>query len=138
MVGRPGHAPVAIPPLTGPNSSYTTASAALTAAGFVPAEIKEYNDNVPAGQVLGSSPAASAGPAPFGSTVSVDISLGPQPVPIPDLNGDRVASAIKTLEGLGFHPGGPYGPPGSTVVAVTDPVAGSEALPGSTVNVYTK
>ncbi len=138
IVTSKGHAPVAIPPVTGPTSSYTSASAALTAAGFVPAEIKEYNNTVPAGQVLGTSPAAAAGPQPFGSTVTVDLSLGPQPVPIPNLAGRTVAAAIKTLEGLGFHAGGPYGPPGATKVAVTDPTAGSAALPGSTVNVYTR
>jgi eukaryotic-like serine/threonine-protein kinase len=138
IVTSKGHAPVAIPPVTGPNSSYASASAALSAAGFVPAEVKEYNDTVPAGQVLGTSPLPTAGPQPFGSTVSVDVSLGPQPVPIPNLAGRTVAAATKTLEALGFHAGGPYGPPGATVVAATDPTAGSTALPGSTVNLYTR
>jgi serine/threonine-protein kinase len=133
-----GHAPVAIPPVTGPNSSYASAAAALTAAGFVPSEIKEYNDTVPAGQVLATNPPATAGPQPFGSTVQVDVSLGPQPVPIPNLVGQTVANAEKTLRGLGFKPGGPYGPPGATKVAATDPAAGSTALPGSTVNIYTR
>jgi serine/threonine-protein kinase len=110
----------------------------LTAAGFVPAEIKEYNNTVPAGQVLDTSPAPTDGPQPYGSTVNVDVSLGPQPVPIPDLSGHAPAAAIKTLQGLGFHVGGPYGPPGATKVAATDPAAGSAALPGSTVNVYTR
>ena len=138
IVTSKGHAPVAVPPVTGPNSSYASAAAALTAAGFVPTEIKEYNDTVPAGQVLGTSPAPSAGSQPYGSTVQVDVSLGPQPVPIPNLAGRTVAVATKTLEALGFHVGGPYGPPGGTIVAATDPTAGSAALPGSTVNLYTR
>ncbi len=138
IVTSKGHAPVAVPPVTGPNSNYTSAAAALTAAGFVPAEIKEYNNTVPAGQVLGTSPAATAGAQPYGSTVPVDVSLGPQPVPIPNLAGRTVAAATKTLQGLGFHVGGPYGPPGATIVAATDPTAGSAALPGSTVNLYTR
>ncbi len=138
IVTSKGHAPVAVPPVTGPNSSYTSASAALTAAGLVPTEVKEYNDTVPAGQVLGTAPAPTDGPQPFGSTVQVDVSLGPQPVPIPNLVGQGVGAATKTLQGLGFHVGGPYGPPGGTKVAATDPTAGSTALPGSTVNLYTR
>jgi serine/threonine-protein kinase len=138
IVTSKGHAPVAIPPLTGPNSSYASASAALTSLGFVPAEIKEYNNTVPAGQVLGTAPAPSDGPQPYGSTVQVDVSLGPQPVPIPNLVNASVAAATKTLQGLGFHVGGPYGPPGGNKVAATDPAAGSAALPGSTVNLYTR
>jgi eukaryotic-like serine/threonine-protein kinase len=138
IVTSKGHAPVVVPPVTGPNSSYASASAALTAAGFVPAENKEYNNTVPAGQVLGTSPAPTDGPQPYGSTVAVDVSLGPQPVPIPNLAGRSVAAATKALQGLGFHAGGPYGPPGATTVAATDPTAGSTALPGSTVNLYTR
>ena len=42
-----------------------------------------------------------AGPQPFGSTVTVDVSLGPQPVIIPDVVGQSVAAATAALEALG-------------------------------------
>ncbi len=74
---------------------------------------------------------------PFGSTVTVDVSLGPQPVTIPDEVGNSVATATTALEALGLHVAGPYGPPGSTTVLSTDPAAGAAVQPGTTVNLYT-
>jgi serine/threonine-protein kinase len=124
--------------VTGAGSTYATASAAVTAAGFVPAQAKQYSATVPAGQVIGTTPDPSAGPQPFGSTVTVNVSLGPQPVTIPtSLVGESVATATAALQALGLHVAGPYGPPGSTTVLSTDPAVGSSVLPGTTVNLYT-
>jgi len=138
IVTSKGHAPVAIPAVTGAGSTYAMASAAVTAAGFVPAQAKQYSATVPAGQVIGTTPDPSAGPQPFGSTVTVNVSLGPQPVTIPtSLVGESVATATAALQALGLHVAGPYGPPGSTTVLSTDPAVGSSVLPGTTVNLYT-
>jgi len=128
-----GHAPVAVPSVTG--STYAAAAAALTALGFVPAPGKQYNPTVPVGQVIGTSP--PAGPQPYRSTITVEVSLGPQPVTVPDEVGQSVASATSALEALGLHVAGPYGPAGSTTVLSTDPAAGASVQPGTTVNVYT-
>ncbi len=138
MVISKGHAPVVVPVVTGPTSSYATASAVLTAAGFVPAENKAYSSTVPSGQVIGTAPDAAAGPQPFGAKVTVDVSIGPQPVIIPNVVGESVTRATGTLESLGLHVAGPYGPPGSKKVLSTDPTAGSSVPPGTTVNVYTQ
>ena len=138
IVTSKGHAPVAIPAVTGPTSSYAAASAALAAAGFVPVENKEYSSTVPSGQVIDTAPNTSAGPQPFGAKVSVDVSIGPQPVIVPNVVGEPVSRATGTLESLGLHVAGPYGPPGSKKVLSTDPVAGSSVPPGTTVNVYTQ
>jgi serine/threonine-protein kinase len=137
VITSKGHAPAAIPTVTGAGSTYATASAALTAAGFVPAQAKQYSSTVPTGQVIGTTPPPSAGPQPFGSTVTVDLSQGPQPVTVPNLVGDSVAAATSALQALGLNVAGPYGPPGSTTVLSTDPAVGSSVLPGTTVNIYT-
>jgi eukaryotic-like serine/threonine-protein kinase len=136
VITSKGHAPVAVPPVTGSGSTYATASAALTSAGLTPAQNKTYSATVPTGQVIGTSPPA-AGPVPFGSTVTVNISLGPQPVAIPDEVGNSVDTATAALEADGLHVAGPYGPPGSTTVLSTDPAPGTAVQPGTTVNLYT-
>jgi len=137
VVTSKGHAPVAVPSVTGPTSSYTSAAAALTAAGFVPAESKVYSSTVPAGQVVATVPPAG-GPQPFGSTVTVQVSLGPQPVTVPSLQGQSPSVAAADLTALGLVPGGPYGPPGAKTVISTSPDAGTSVPVGSTVDVYTK
>ena len=138
IITSKGHAPVAVPAVTGPGSSYAAASGALTAVGFVPAQSNVYSSTVPTGQVVGSAPDPSAGPQPFGSTVTVQVSLGPKPVTVPSLVGQAPSSASATLKALGLVPGGPYGPPGGTTVVSTSPSAGSSVPVGSTVNVYTR
>jgi serine/threonine-protein kinase len=133
-----GHAPVLVPTVTGSTSSYATAQATLTAAGFAPTESRQYSSTVPAGQVMGTTPAPSAGPQPFGSPVTVAVSIGPQPVMVPDVIGHSVTAAANTLEALGLRVAGPYGPPHSTKVQSTAPAAGSSVLPGTTVDLYTR
>ena len=135
IVTSKGHAPVAIPVVSG---SYASAAAALSALGFVPSQVNQYSSSVPTGQIIGTTPPASAGPQPFGSKVAVDISLGPQPVIIPNVVGDTVTAATAALQALGLKVGGPYGPPGATKVLSTDPVAGTSVQAASTtVNIYT-
>ena len=135
IITSKGHAPVAIPAVSG---SYASAAAALSALGFVPSQVNQYSSSVPTGQIIGTTPPASAGPQPFGSKVAVNISLGPQPVIIPNVVGDTVVAATSALQALGLKVGGPYGPPGATKVLSTDPVAGTSVQAASTtVNIYT-
>lgn len=51
---------------------------ALEGAGFVVAVEKAYSDTVPAGEIVSQSPAAGA-EVPAGSTVTITVSLGPEP-----------------------------------------------------------
>ncbi|HEY6624998.1 MAG TPA: PASTA domain-containing protein, partial [Acidimicrobiales bacterium] len=125
------------PPVTGAASTFATAQAALAAAGFTATESKAYSPTVPPGQVIGTTPPPSAGPQPYGSPVTVIISLGPKPVVIPDVVGQSVAVATSSLEGLGLRVAGPSGPPGSSTILSTDPAAGASVQPGTTVNIYT-
>ena len=131
-----GHAPVAVPAVTGPGSSYASAAAVLTPLGFAPARADEYSSTVPKGEVIGTVPATTAGPVPYGSQVTVRVSLGPKPVTIPPLTGHSPGAAEAALAALGLHVGGPYGPPDSTTVVSTVPAAGSQVPVGSTVGVY--
>jgi serine/threonine-protein kinase len=136
IVTSKGHAPVAVPVVSGGTSTYATASAALTALGFVPAQQNAYSATVPTGQVIGTTPAAS-GLQPYGSTVTVQVSLGPQPVIIPNVVSQTLAAATSALQALGLQVAGPYGPPGAQRVLSTDPAAGSSVPPGTTVDIYT-
>ena len=85
IITSKGHAPVAVPSVTGAASTYATAAAALTAAGFSPVESKVYSSTVPSGQVVATTPAG--GLQPFGSPVTVQVSLGPKPVTVPTCSG---------------------------------------------------
>jgi serine/threonine-protein kinase len=130
-----GHAPVAVPSVPA-GSTYASASAALTPLGFNVAQQNAYSATVTAGQVIGTTPAPTAGPQPFGSTVTVVVSEGPKPVTIPELTTQSVAAATSALEALGLQVGGPYGPAGAHHVLSTDPVAGTSVKPGTTVYIY--
>jgi len=137
IVTSKGHAPVAVPSVAGSGTTYTSAASALTAAGFAPQESKVYSSTVPADQVIGTVPAAG-GSQPFGSAVTVQVSLGPQPVTVPSLTEQSPAAATAALTALGLVPGGPYGPPGGKTVVSTSPSAGTSVPVGSTVDVYTR
>jgi serine/threonine-protein kinase len=131
-----GHQPVAIPSVSG--DTYSVAAAALQAAGFVATQSQAYDATVPAGSVVSTTPDPSAGPQPFGSTVTVNVSLGPQPVPVPaGLTGQSVAKATTALQAAGLAVGSVFGPAGGKVFD-TDPVSGTQVQPGSKVNLYTK
>ncbi len=130
-----GHAPVAVPALPAA-ATYASASAALAPLGFHVAQQNAYSATVPAGQVISTTPAPSAGPQPFGSTVTVTVSEGPKPVVIPDLASQSVAAATAALSALGLQVAGPYGPAGAGHVLSTDPAAGTSVKPGTTVYIY--
>jgi beta-lactam-binding protein with PASTA domain len=136
VITSKGHAPVALPYVAGSGTTYASASAVLSGVGFVPSQNNEYNPTVPTGSVIGTNP--PSGPLPYGSKVTVDISLGPQPVIIPNVVGQSVAAATAALGALGLKVGGPYGPAGASTVLSTDPAAGTSVQAASTtVNLYT-
>ena len=136
IVTSKGHAPVAVPSVVGTGSTYASAAAALTAAGFVPVETKLYSSSVPATEVVATVPGVGT-VLPYGSQVTIQISLGPQPVIVPLLIGSSPLAAESELRARGLVVGGPYGPTGSTTVVSSAPAAGSAVPVGSTVDVYT-
>ena len=77
----------------------------LTAKGFTILETGSYNETVVAGTVLAQDPVAGVSLAE-GKTVSLTVSLGPPPVPVPtDLVGKTVEQATAQLEAAGLKTG---------------------------------
>ncbi|HMD45986.1 MAG TPA: PASTA domain-containing protein [Acidimicrobiales bacterium] len=129
-----GPAPVPVP--TVPTDSYGDAAGTLRAAGFAPAETQQLSTSVPAGQVIGTTPAAGTSLVP-GSTVTVVVSEGPPMVGVPDVTGESVAKATTDLASAGLVLGNVYGPAHGTVFALR-PTAGTQVPQGSAVDVYTQ
>jgi beta-lactam-binding protein with PASTA domain/tRNA A-37 threonylcarbamoyl transferase component Bud32 len=133
-----GHAPLAVPAVSGAGSTYAAAATTLANAGFVPSESKIYSSTVPVDQVIATVPDPAAGVVAYGSAVTVQVSLGPQPVTVPPLVDKSVAKATAALQALGLVVSGPYGPPEAKSVVSTSPAAGTTVPVGSTVLVYSQ
>jgi beta-lactam-binding protein with PASTA domain/tRNA A-37 threonylcarbamoyl transferase component Bud32 len=101
--------------------------------------IENYSDTVDEGSVIGIDLASDAdGVIREGEGVQLEISRGPQPVAVPDLEGETREDAMAALSELGFTVS--YNPlftpfPGSTVTG-TSPAAGEEAPKGSNITLY--
>ncbi|MDX6532426.1 MAG: eukaryotic-like serine/threonine-protein kinase [Gaiellales bacterium] len=98
------------------------------------------NDTVPAGQVFDQNPGAGQ-PAPQGSTVDLQVSTGPQQVPVPDVRGLALFDARQQLKDAGLKdqpsacvPADDTTPDG--VVVATDPPPDTMVDPKSSVIVY--
>jgi len=102
---------------------------------LVPEEQTEYSSDVPEGSVIRFEPSS-------GSVVEVDqvvtlfISLGPEPIEIPQLAGLEVSEADQELRNLGFV----VEIEGNTALPVlfTTPRAGELHLPGTRVTIVTE
>jgi serine/threonine-protein kinase len=113
------------------------AIAAISQAGLVPGAVSEaLSDTVPAGSTISSDPAAGAS-VEVGSSVAYVVSLGPEPVAVPDLVDLREPDAIEALTAAGLVPGAVSEAFSDTVpagsVVSQDPAADAELLPGSAV-----
>jgi serine/threonine-protein kinase len=86
---------------------------------------------VTTGEVISWTP---TGTAPQGTTIAISISEGPQPVIVPPVIGDDVATATAALSAVGLVPTAD----GPLVGHVFDssPEAGTSVAPGSTVTIY--
>ena len=134
LVPSLGHAPVPVPNI--PTSyTYGQAQAALSAVGLQVAENQGPDANVPAGNVVSTSPASGA-PAPYGSTVTVNVSTGPPTVQVPNLGGDTVQQATSALQQVGLTVSGVSGDP-SKKVSGSQPASGSTVPVGSSVQLST-
>jgi serine/threonine-protein kinase len=98
------------------------------------------SDTAPAGQVFSQNPSAGQ-PAPQGSTVDLQVSTGPQQVPVPDVRGLALADARQQIKDAGLKsqpsaclPTDPTTPDG--VVVATAPAQGTMVDPKTTVTVY--
>lgn len=128
-----GPTPVPVPQVSG---TYAQAAATITQAGFAPVQQKQYSTTVPAGSVIGTSPAVGT-KLQKGATVTIITSLGPPSVKVPNVDGLTVSEAIAKLTGKGFKAGKVFGPPSGTVFSA-NPSVGASVQYGSTVNLYTR
>ncbi|MBP1235052.1 serine/threonine-protein kinase [Arthrobacter sp. PvP102] len=60
-----------------------------------------YSETEPAGTILAQDPAAGT-PARRGTPVSLTVSKGPEPIPVPDVRGQEQGAAVKALEAAGL------------------------------------
>ncbi len=130
-----GPSSVDVPDLSG--SNVDQASALLDDAGLeLGAQVEAYSDAA-AGTIISQDPEARSEAEP-GSAVGVTISIGPEPVVVPDVVGLGVDVAAAEVENAGFtYQTFEYqsDEPAGTVVS-TDPVAGTELDPGTLVAIY--
>lgn len=95
-----GPPPRGIPDVVG--APRADAEAALTALGFLIEPREDFSSTVEAGLVLGTEPAPDAGPQPFGATIVLVISKGPDLLPVPDVIGKDRDTAMAELQAAGF------------------------------------
>ncbi|HWD53687.1 MAG TPA: PASTA domain-containing protein [Acidimicrobiales bacterium] len=134
LVPSLGHEPATVPNI--PSSyTYAQAQAALQAVGLAATQNPEPDATVPNGQVISTSPASGA-PAPFGSTVTVNVSTGPPTTTVPNVVQDTVSQATTAIQGAGLSVSGVSGNPSHNVIG-TQPSIGSTVPTGSSVQLIT-
>jgi beta-lactam-binding protein with PASTA domain len=132
LVQSNGPPVVAVPSVSG---SFGAAQAALAVASLKAAENDVFNNTVPKGQVIATSPGAGTS-VQVGSTVTVSVSKGPDLVTVPDVRGQTVDAAANALQAQGFNVVGVNGHLTRSVTG-TSPAAGSSVLRGSSVTLIT-
>jgi serine/threonine-protein kinase len=103
---------------------------------LVPVEITEFSDDVAEGAVIRFEPSSGA-VAEVDDEVTIVVSLGPEPVEVPQLAGTDVSEADRILKDLGFVV---VAIEGNTALEVlyTTPRAGEVHLPGTEITITTE
>jgi serine/threonine-protein kinase len=131
VVVSKGPAPRTVPQgLAG--GTFAQAQAKLQAVQLVAHQVDAFSDTVPAGTVIGTSPAAGAS-VPRGGSVDVQVSKGPQLVAVPNVKGMKLDAATAALTSAGFVPGNVSGKASGKVTA-TNPPIGSMQKKGTAVD----
>lgn len=112
------------------------AEAALEAVQLAAARTEAFSPDVPEGFVISVSEAPGTELA-RGATVTLEVSKGPPPVPVPDVRFNSGSFAAQLLEEAGFTVAGIEGSPSGMVLA-TDPPAGELQPPGTPVRIFTR
>ena len=95
-----GPKPVPVPKLTGVPLAKATAT--LTALGLKVATTEAYNDTIPAGSVVATTPKQGIA-VPKGGTVTLAVSKGPPPVRVPNVVDRGRAEAVRILRDAGLR-----------------------------------
>ena len=89
-----------LPGLVG--KSLDEAKTSLNGAGMALGQISEtFDESAPAGTVLAQAP-RSGNPVRHGTPVDLTVSKGPQPIPVPDVRGQKQGDAVKAIEAAGL------------------------------------
>jgi serine/threonine-protein kinase len=123
---------VTLPDVRGETEAGATAQ--LQEAGFRVAVDRVFSDTVRAGLVVAQSP--GPGTAEKASTVTLQVSKGPDVVTVPNVVGMQEAQAEAALQAAGLRSRTRQFPGGSGKVRFTDPSAGSTVKRGSTVTIF--
>ncbi|MDP9807112.1 serine/threonine-protein kinase [Trueperella bonasi] len=128
-----GREPISVPDLTGVDEA--TAIERLGEYELEATTTEAHSETTPEGHVMDQSP--QAGETLYrGDTVTLTISLGPEPIEVPDVFGLQEGEATEILEEAGFvvsydrFLGGYFG-----TVRAQSPEAGQLLKPGSTVTI---
>src|SRR5271166_940331 len=141
VVPSKGPPPVTVPSLAGLTCAQVTQRLAAVHLKASCPQLQAYSSSVPSGQVINWSydNAVDATVAPYGGTILVATSKGPQPVAVPSVSSDTsYAQAQATLQAAGLaateaQGNNPTVPAGQVIN--TSPPAGTPVPPGSTVTV---
>ncbi len=127
-----GHAPVAVPSLTG--TAFAKAQSQLEGLGFKVVRAADKNsETVAAGAVISVWPTGSR---PYRSTVTVVVSKGPVYVPVPSVAGMTIDAACAAIEHQGLTCGTAYHYKPGAHVKYTAPAAQSRLRLGVSVSLY--
>jgi serine/threonine-protein kinase len=127
-----GPAPVTIPSdLVGKGES--AAAAELGSLGLKTATVQRYSSSVPKGVVINTHPGAGR-TAHKGDTVTLVVSQGPRLIPVPDVTGESVGTAIRTLRNAGFKPQPSQFAPGGPGTVFRETPGGSQPR-GTTIEI---
>jgi serine/threonine-protein kinase len=134
-----GHAPVPVPDVS--NKSVAAATTMLEAAHFKVkrAPAPEFSSTVDRGDVIGTDPASDA-KAPYGSTVIVHVSKGPDLVVVPDVTFETIEQATSDLASAGLQVGNLRNYHFGGIVMSQDPAGGNDVTVarGSSVDLVLK
>jgi serine/threonine-protein kinase len=128
---------VAVPAVKG--LSAANAKSKLEGAGFVYSPSATFSDTVDEGIAIDSDPGGGE-QAPKGSKVTVYVSKGPRPFPMPNLVGMQLGDAKAKAKSLGLVVRNAYPVPGSGKpagqVQGQNPTAGASVRKGSPIDLY--
>ena len=131
-----GPRPVAVPSVIG--LAYESAASVLQGSGFGVGR-EDVDSDQPEGIVVGQAPAAGQSVAK-GTTITLQVSKGPQTTGVPDVTSLDEGLARRTLEGAGFtvvsEPQDTDDPTLAERVISQDPPAGTELEQGGTVTIF--
>jgi serine/threonine-protein kinase len=126
-----GPEPRTVPNLAG--QPFDAVKAALEQLGLVVNRLEDqFDDKVPAGNVIGTDPPADA-KVDRGATVNVTVSKGPDVVVVPKLVGLTLPDAAAAIQNAGLTIGDVAGPAGGVVTA-TNVKEGETVRRGTAVN----